>query len=204
MPKKGNIPWNKGLTKDTDERVKNNCKGASKRMKKYMSNKNNRKKISETLKRKYKSGELKIYSHWTGKTMSKESNLKRSKTMKGKQVKRNRTIHGKSKPELELYKILKNKVLNHHKITNKKGIKTSDGYRYPDILCEELKLIIEYDGSYYHKNINNDLKRDKLLNNKGYKVIHYIDLVPSIEQLKHNIQICMLTKENYYFTENKK
>lgn len=63
-----------------------------------------------------------------------------------------------------------------------KSIKTKESRRFPDILIEDYKLIFEYDGSYWHKSEKDD-KRNKELQDVGYKIIHYIDRIPDMKEL---------------------
>jgi very-short-patch-repair endonuclease len=41
-----------------------------------------------------------------------------------------------------------------------------------DIFVKNLGLIIEFDGTYYHKNIEKDRKRDDDIKECGYKILH--------------------------------
>ncbi len=67
--------------------------------------------------------------------------------------------------------------------------------RFPDILIEDKKLILEYDGLRYHQDINKDKERDEELNLMGYKVLHYRGIIPSKEQLKNDIKEILQVKE---------
>lgn len=56
-----------------------------------------------------------------------------------------------------------------------------------DIAIPELKIAIEYDGSYWHQDIQKDLERQKDLEKLGWKFIRYIDNIPSKEKLLEDI-----------------
>lgn len=73
-------------------------------------------------------------------------------------------IAHKSKVELFLYNRLKKLFPNFSVISNPR----IHGYK-PDILLEELSLIIEVDGERFH-NFDRDIIRDKELVNAGYKI----------------------------------
>lgn len=63
-------------------------------------------------------------------------------------------------------------------------LKLNDSYILPDFFIPDLKLILEFDGTYYHRdnpeNRERERKRDESIRDAGYKVIHisekeYID-----------------------------
>lgn len=62
-----------------------------------------------------------------------------------------------------------------------------------DIAVLSLKLVIEYDGSWYHQDKEKDMIRQKEIENMGWKFIRYcsnengLDIIPSIEQIKKDI-----------------
>lgn len=55
-------------------------------------------------------------------------------------------------------------------------LKLNDSYILPDFFIPDLKLILEFDGTYYHRdnpeNRERERKRDQNILNSGYKVIH--------------------------------
>jgi len=55
-----------------------------------------------------------------------------------------------------------------------------------DIAIPEKKLAIEYDGSYWH-NEDNDKKRDEILESLGWRVIRFIDIVPTMKELRDSL-----------------
>ncbi|MCH7568464.1 MAG: HNH endonuclease [Nanoarchaeota archaeon] len=136
------VAWNKGLTKETDKRVKKNADSGKdkKRLshlgKKHteetkkkisLSNKNqqkseeHKKKISITLKRKFK--ENKIIPYWLGKKHSQETKLKISQTKKelgSHKLERNAKWKGGISKEaygIEFTEELKERVRNRDKRT---------------------------------------------------------------------------------------
>ncbi len=85
-----------------------------------------------------------------------------------------------SKPQLELFKMVK-EILPNAKLEYE-----SHSYIL-DIAIPELKLCIEYDGSYWHKP-EHDKQRDELLENFGWKTIRFVDRVPTMGELKEKIK----------------
>ena len=59
--------------------------------------------------------------------------------------------------------------------------------RIIDIAIPSLKIAVEYDGSYWHKDENLDIIRQKDIENLGWRFLRYRDHVPSLEELKHDI-----------------
>lgn len=93
-----------------------------------------------------------------------------------------------TKPQTELFKLAKQVYPD---ALENQSIKTKVSRRYPDILIPSLKLIIEYDGFYWH-NSKDDKKRDEELKEVGYKIIHYIDHIPSLLELFGDIRNIIL------------
>lgn len=56
-----------------------------------------------------------------------------------------------------------------------------------DIAIPSLKVAIEYDGSYWHKNKDKDQKRQTEIERLGWKFLRYIDRIPSSDELKYDI-----------------
>ncbi len=52
-----------------------------------------------------------------------------------------------------------------------------------DIVIPSLSIAIEYDGSYWHKDSEADKKRQKLLEEEGWKFIRYMDRIPNKNEL---------------------
>ena len=146
--------WNKGLTKDTDERLKQ--KG-------------------EKLSQRYKNGELKASQ--TGKPVSDEIRKKISESMKKAQkegraynIGQSRWNNEHSMPEKWLIAILKN---NFNQIENIDYKTEMPFYRYAlDFAWPEKRLCIEIDGKqhlYDEKQIARDIEKDRLLKEDGWK-----------------------------------
>jgi len=57
-----------------------------------------------------------------------------------------------------------------------------------DIAIPEYKIAIEYDGSYWHKNKEKDLKRQKRIESLGWNFIRYVDKIPTNKELIKDIQ----------------
>lgn len=65
--------------------------------------------------------------------------------------------------------------------------------KFLDIAIAELKLDIDYDASFYHDNqgedkTKSDELRTKMLEEKGWKVIRFIDKLPSYEELEKVVE----------------
>lgn len=148
--------WNKGLTKDTDERLKQ--KG-------------------EKLSQRYKNGELKPSQ--TGKPVSEETKKKISESMKKAQkegraynIGQSRWNNEHSRPEKWLINVLKNEFNQIEDIDYKTEMPF---YRYAlDFAWPEKRLCIEIDGKqhlYDEKQIERDKEKDRLLKEEGWKEI---------------------------------
>lgn len=147
-------PWNKGLSKETDERLK--LRG-------------------EKLHKRYENGELKASQ--TGKPVSEETKKKISESMKKAQkegraynIGQSRWNNEHSIPEKWLIKVLKN---DFNQIENIDYKTEMSFYRYAlDFAWPEKKLCIEIDGKqhlYDEKQIARDKEKDRLLKEDGWK-----------------------------------
>lgn len=85
-----------------------------------------------------------------------------------------------SKPQLKLYEMVKS-------IFPTAQLEYRVGNYSLDIAIPEIKLDIEYDCSYWHTK-EKDEKRDKINESKGWKVIRFIDRIPTIEEIKKRCQ----------------
>lgn len=56
-----------------------------------------------------------------------------------------------------------------------------------DIVIPKLNIAIEYDGSYYHKDLEYDINRQKQLEDEGWKFIRYRDYIPTKNILFNDI-----------------
>jgi very-short-patch-repair endonuclease len=151
---KGKPSWNKGLSKETDERLKLR---------------------SEKLSQRYKNGELKAAQ--TGKPVSEETKKKISESMKKAQkegraynIGQSRWNNEHSIPEKWLISVLKN---NFNQIENIDYKTEMPFYRYAlDFAWPEKRLCIEIDGKqhlYDEKQIARDIEKDRLLKEDGWK-----------------------------------
>ena len=86
-----------------------------------------------------------------------------------------------SKPQLELFNLVKElypETILEYQCLN----------YFIDIVIPNLKIAIEYDGSYWHQGREEyDDKRQKEIENEGWKFLRYRDYVPSKEELKKDI-----------------
>lgn len=83
-------------------------------------------------------------------------------------------------------------------------LKLEDSYILPDFFIPSLKLIIEFDGTYYHRNTpenkTRERQRNKKIRNSGYQVIHIkeIDYVKNKEKTVNSlIKTIQKIKLNY-------
>ena len=178
--KKGYIPWSKGLTKETDDRLKNISKKTTQQMhREYKIGIRDRftitKKANEFV-RKYGQPKLKGKpTHMLGKTkkngLYKESwgfqkgkdNIINKYTEKHPNYILEQKGH-KTAPEKVIEQLLKEKGIKH--IFNKRI-----GTYWVDFLLTEKNLILEVDGNYWHQKDNP--KRDNYLKSKGYDIMHW-------------------------------
>lgn len=73
-------------------------------------------------------------------------------------------------------------------------MKVKGTYKFPDFTIPKKKLVIECDGAYWHKDVNKEIKRDKLIQERGYKILHFTG-----SQIRNNIeevQRCIAAKLN--------
>jgi hypothetical protein len=91
-----------------------------------------------------------------------------------------------SKPQIKLYNIVR-EIYPSAEIEYWEDVA---GKRI-DIGIKDLMIAIEYDGFYWHQDKDSDDKRQKLLENIGWKFIRYNggpkDTVPSLEQIQNDI-----------------
>jgi len=209
---KGRIAWNKGI----------HCH--SKEVRKIISEKNKgkkhsletRKKISDSIKGKpVPEGRGKnISKSLTGRKLTEDHKLKiklnskhikhteewkenqRQRMLNGGSVHASSFIKNPSKPQVELYNIIKklypSTVLNYPFYPLNYSL---------DVAIPDLKIWFESDGSHWHQDKEADLKRQKRIEELGWKVIRYrgdsVKDVPSISQIKEDIQsILELEKSN--------
>lgn len=105
-------------------------------------------------------------------------------------------VKNPSGPQIKLYGMIKE--LYPTAILNYPFIKTKNNktVQYSlDIAIPEYKLDIEYDGSYWHKDrLVNDELRDQNIKNFGWRVIRFLDYIPTEQELKNKILKEIITK----------
>ena len=99
----------------------------------------------------------------------RESTIERMKN--GGAAYMNQFIKNPSKPQITLFKLCQE--LLPYPILNYPCLNYSI-----DIAIPKLNLAIEYDGSYWHKDIEKDIKRQKELENEGWLFLRYSDYIP--------------------------
>jgi hypothetical protein len=104
----------------------------------------------------------------------------RERMLGGQAAYMNSFITNPSKPQVELYELIKSMYST--AILNYASLNFSI-----DIAIPDLNVAIEYDGSYWHQNQEADDKRQKLLEDVGWKFLRYVDYVPSKEEFKKDI-----------------
>ena len=125
-------------------------------------------KISNTLKRKYKNGEIKS-------SFQDEKIKNKLRKINSKRMKDNNSWKYASRPskqQLELYYLIKEK---YPEAELEYAIKTKHSWRFADIAIPSLKLDIEFDGDYWHglRNGDYDKTRDRHLNEVEWIVIRF-------------------------------
>jgi DNA-directed RNA polymerase subunit RPC12/RpoP len=92
-----------------------------------------------------------------------------------------------SAPQLELFELVK-EILPEARLEFGQNLEYNDEryYYFLDIAIYELMICIEYDGSYWHDE-EHDKFRDEVLESFGWKVIRYVDRIPSKEELENDI-----------------
>ena len=92
-----------------------------------------------------------------------------------------------SKPQQNLFnvvqKIFPNAVLNKPLYFGNENARV----RFLDIYIPTYHIVFEYDGSYWH-NKNQDKIRDDELVNRGLKIIHYVDYIPTEQQIREDLE----------------
>jgi len=192
---KGKIPWNKDKTGIFSEET----------LEKIIVSSTGRKHTEETKKK---------INYWKDKKLSKEHVEHVSKGKKGKYTGEDNPFYGRhhkketiekqrqymlngggahafsfvtneTKPEKELKLIVQTMFPN----ANKLRILTY----FVDIAIIEHKIVIEYDGWFYHQNKEADLNRQRKIEKLGWRFIRYKgerkkDVLPSLEQVKQDIE----------------
>ena len=156
--KKGHIAWNKGLTKETDDRIAT-----------YST------KMAETKKELFRMGVLKPSRYWLGKKQSEESKRKNSETHKKKwqdekfaKMMSEKFRRSPNMTELRLLDFLD--FLHPQKFKYVGDGKLWISGKNPDYIDAENNLIIELFGNYWHEK-KEEKERIKYLENCGYNTL---------------------------------
>lgn len=170
-PNKNRVAWNKGLTKETDERVK---------------------QFGETYSKRAKEG--KIISPWKGKTLSEEHKVKVSEGMKKAHKEERAWNIGMSRwnnepswPEEFFMKVIENEFedkeyINEHPV----------GIYSLDFAWVHKKKVIEIDGDQHQRfeeYKERDKRKDKFLKKEGWKILR-ISWKDMCNHTKREIQKC--------------
>ena len=123
--------------------------------------------ISEEHRRHTSEARLKLFQTDKGKKLAKEHGIFMKTAIKEGRIKVH-LINKPTKPQIRLYDFLKtiypDALLEEH---------IPKSSRIADILIPSQKLVVEYDGFYWHNGKEQeDKKRDVEIQNLGYKVIH--------------------------------
>lgn len=148
--------WNKGLTKETDERVARNAKH-----------------VSEGFRKRIDEGYVNptwMDEYWTDERRKERSELKKKLYREHPEKHPNRKLAGNRKkmtyPEQLVYDwLVKHQVRFIHQFL----FKTNQFTRYIDFYIPERKLFIEVDGQYWHQqNLQVDIDKDNDAKEHGY------------------------------------
>jgi hypothetical protein len=169
---KGQIPWNKDLKNVYSEIT----------LKKMSNCRIGKKPSKETLLKQSKS--MKIWMNSIEGLKFRERT--RQKMLNGGASYLNSFIKNPSKPQVELFNVIKQiyplAILNYPLKELNYSL---------DIAIPELKIWIESDGSYWHQDNQKDLKRQRKIENLGWKCIRYkaddIKDIPHINKIKKDI-----------------
>lgn len=207
---RGRIPWNKGktnvYTKQTLEKLSKSHKGKlsgeknpffgkrhSKeilnKMKKTRNGKDGRSKDSIEKQRQWMlNGGAKYTNSFprNSEKVEKVKQLNREKMLNGQASYMNSFIQNPSKPQIELYKrvknIYQNSILNYPLIELNYSL---------DVAIPDLKIWFESDGTYWHQDKEKDLERQRKIEKLGWKCIRYksnnVKEVPSNDQIIKDI-----------------
>jgi hypothetical protein len=196
--------WNEGLTKETNQILKlvsEKLTGKKKpESREYMLNGGSAHANSfprdpekmrirnEKIRQRMLNGQAKKMSS----LIKKESNEKhRQKMLNGHAAYLNSKIKNPSKPQVELYnrvkKLYPSAELNYPCYRGK----GNHSYNL-DVAIPELKIYFESDGIWWHQNKDYDIKREKEIEELGWKIIRYkadyINQVPCIDKIEKDIE----------------
>lgn len=205
--------WNKGLTKETDDRVTSYAQALTGRQ---LSQETKEKLRLSALKRDLCGGKNPMSKPWVREKhqqvmRSKNYREKMSRIMKGKMTGEKNPMFGRTaetlKPETREklrkaaikanQKIGRQSISKPEKILKRKleemGISFVHQFPYKigvaDFFVPEARLIIECDGCHWHnypEGTNQDIKQTQFLEEKGYKVLRFWD-----KEILHNLEGCV-------------
>jgi len=203
---KGQVRWNRGLTKETDERIAkmaNSKKGRKiDSSKKPKISQGVRKAASDRLIRLNKSeqrreqerkrmlglGEKHLFK--SRKFREKVSKNVTQRMLNGQAAYMNSCIKNPSLPQTELFekvqRLFSQAILNYPSLN--KSI---------DIAIPDQMIAIEYDGSYWHQDKEADLIRQEELEAVGWKFLRYVDYIPNMKVLREDLQRLSRNDLNY-------
>jgi len=104
----------------------------------------------------------------------------RTRLLNGQAAYMNSFIKNPSKPQRELFELVKT-------LFQETKINFAILNYSIDIVIPNLKIAIEYDGSYWHQDKNYDIKRQKQIEELGWIFLRYVDRIPSIADLQKDI-----------------
>ncbi len=91
-------------------------------------------------------------------------------------------IETPTKPQIELFKlcqkIFPSSILEYPCIFTNKSI---------DIAMVSIQVAVEYDGSYWHQDLEADRIRQEQLEEQGWSFVRYMDRIPSLEELQKDV-----------------
>ncbi len=105
----------------------------------------------------------------------------RTRMLNGGAAHANSFITNPSKPQVALFELVK-------QLCHCASLNYPIGNKNIDIAIPFHKIAIEYDGSYWHQDNEKDSDRQILLESLGWKFIRYRDYVPTIEELRKDIE----------------
>jgi len=172
-----NIEKQKGRTKENCESVKRMSQPKTGRTKEtYEYIKNQSKKITGRTKENDEGRRIQA-EKMTGKKNPGQKDRMKS----GGAIIALRGNKRKSKPELKLREIVKD-------------LYPTLRYSFPilnyevDIIIPEFRVVIEYDGSYWHQDKEYHTRRQKEIEMERWKFIRYVDKVPTKEQILEDMR----------------
>lgn len=163
----GKTAWNKGLTKETDLRVKKNSESVSIAM-----------KNSELVKEH-------LSNMWTDELRQKQSERKKKLYSEHPEKHPNVKLAG-NRGKMTYPEQLTFDWLNEHSIQNEHNYHfvTDKFNRYVDFYLPTLNMFIEVDGEHWHKDIQKDVDKDNDALSCGIKTIRIKPKLNVIKQLE--------------------